>query len=552
MLVLVAQALLLPLAPLAFALSGGSAGARQRQERVPTPTSSVSGGTNGGQIAIWSAPTNLSNTPQASAHPAAIADDFGYVHVFWSEEVGGEPMGQDVSISNTGNTIYYARWDGASWLPPIDILYVPGESLAEWPRVAIDQDNMLHVVWTSVLNVYYSNAPAWAADSARAWSEPVSLTDDSASAAWGTDIAVDPAGNVHVVYATGGAGAAMYYTRSFDDGATWESASQISSAYDPPDTRHNTVQIISDSTGRLHVVWRSARLDSGEQTIHYARSLDGGITWNQPLEMATKDEFDFAVALPYLAEYRNAELHLIYADGPGSVGRFHRISSDGGATWSVPYHIITEMVGINGYVIPVVDGLGRMHLVVNMRTLDTQTVGIYHARWLGSDWSQVEPVDVSIHSAHHPAAAVRLGAEIHVLYTQLDGGEIWHVRGMLPAVPLQTPAPLPSDDGLQAVQVQATADQRLQTSQPLTAPVHVSRTEDISGIPSTSSGRAAPRAPNALLVAAGASLAVVIGIVAWTRMRQRQWRLRRPDLARSHRFRRKTESQKEKAGLDGV
>ena len=47
------------------------------------------------------------------------------------------------------------------------------------------------------------------------------------------------------------------------------------------------------------------------------------------------------------------------------------------------------MVGVNGYVVPIADGAGQLHLMIDMRTKDTQTVGIYYARWLRDSWSPV-------------------------------------------------------------------------------------------------------------------------------------------------------------------
>jgi len=50
---------------------------------------------------------------------------------------------------------------------------------------------------------------------------------------------------------------------------------------------------------------------------------------------------DFVVGLPYLTARSPTELHLIYVDGEviGSRGRYHRISRDGGETWSDPVEV---------------------------------------------------------------------------------------------------------------------------------------------------------------------------------------------------------------------
>jgi hypothetical protein len=106
------------------------------------------------------------------------------------------------------------------------------------------------------------------------------------------------------------------------------------------------------------------------------------------------------------------------------------------------------MIGINGYVVPIVDAAGQLHLIVNMRPMATQKVGIYYSSWTGSDWSPVVPLAIdtpAANSAHYTAAVVAHGNEIHIVWNQISGGEIWHLRGVIQNVaPVQTsPAPTP-------------------------------------------------------------------------------------------------------------
>ena len=388
----------------------------------------------------WSRPENLSNTLTSSDSPAIVADGLGYVHVFWSEEVGGRTI-RPQDMPSQGNTIFYTRWDGVSWTPPIDVLFMPNDSVADFPAVAVDTQNRLHVVWTGYSNLYYSNAPSWNAYSASAWSKPVILAGDSARSAWMISIAADAAGILHVVYATRGSEAGVYYIRSVNGGADWEPPIKLSSEFDTLEESFARVKIITDGAGRLHAVWQTNESAGFGQAVYYARSQDGGKSWSSPLQMGYRGPGDFDVGWPYITARGDSELHLIYNAGPSHVGRFHRISRDGGETWSNPLHVITEMEGINGYIVPIVDGAGQMHLIINMRTVATQVVGIYYAHWLETDWSPVVPLATESPygpSAHFAAATVRLGNEVHVVWTTGRGAEIWHLQGTMPGV---TPAP---------------------------------------------------------------------------------------------------------------
>jgi hypothetical protein len=203
---------------------------------------------------------------------------------------------------------------------------------------------------------------------------------------------------------------------------------------------------------------------------------------------------------------------LIYIDGSytGSKGRYHRISRDGGATWSDSKHIIPELVGVNGYVMPIVDGAGQLHLIANMRTEAEQVVGIYYARWQGTSWSPVTPIDVSLPEIHYTAAAVRLGNELHIVYNQLQGAEVWHIHGLVPQVSpqpaLTLPVSLPSTESVQVTEM---------TTSTIIFPVETTALPFPGGVSPhpMESGAIHP-----LLPAIALTFLVVVGVIVWTRI----------------------------------
>ncbi|MCD4737788.1 MAG: glycoside hydrolase [Anaerolineae bacterium] len=394
---------------------------------------------------IWTAPLNISNTPASSGHPAIITDDYGYVHVFWSEEVGGGPVrSRDGSALSTGNSIYYTRWDGVSWTSPLDILFVPAEAIAAGVAVALDAANRLHLVWTGQSNFYYSNALSQQAVSAHAWSTPLIVANNSARSAQESDIVAAGDGNLHIVYATRGAAAGIYHICSQDEGQSWKMETKLSRSFDHLENSLSKVQLITDGADRLHVVWQTNQEQGYGQAIYYTRSVDGGETWEAPGQFEYRDPTDTFVGWPYITAMGDSEIHLIYVNG-SNVGRAHRVSTDGGETWGAAQDILTTMEGINGYIVPLVDATGQRHLLVNMRTRAEQKVGIYYTRWLGDNLLPVKPLDdfsPAASSAHYTAAAVRLGNELHVVYTHLGGAEIWYLRGtVLSVAPLVSLSP---------------------------------------------------------------------------------------------------------------
>jgi len=380
----------------------------------------------------WSEPTNLSRSSRSSAYPTIVADQRGWVHVLWSQDMTGMPM-REGDLPTIGNAIAYTRWDGHRWTQPVDVVSVPDEALAGFPEVALDANDNLHLVWIGQSTVYYSRAPAHEAASTHAWSSPVAVAQGNLPRTHPVDVAVDHNAVIHVVLADNSFEGAARSTRSLDGGTSWQPLQDISAHSDPLETGVARVQLVVDALDRLHATWQTNQAEGYGQAVYYARSLDGGQTWDTPQRFGYRDPGEIFVEYLTLTSRGDNELHSFYVDGTG-IGRWHRISTDGGETWSAAQHVITDMEGVNGYMAPVVDGAGRLHLIINMRTRAGQAVGVYHATWLDGNWSAVRAVDDSspaAPSAHAAAATIRLGNEIHVAYVQLAGGEIWHARGTI-------------------------------------------------------------------------------------------------------------------------
>jgi hypothetical protein len=465
----------------------------------------------------WSFPVNLSNSPESSGRPAIVADGYGYVHVFWTEDVGG-PSILDIpgQLIGDGNTIFYTRWDGMSWTQPIDILFVPGDEIADYIAATVDAENRLHVVWTGQSNFYYATAPSWQADSGHAWSKPVVVATDSARSQWESDIVVDSSGDLHIVYATGGDQPGIYHTRSSDGGTTWQLATKLSEPFAELEVAYSTVMIVADGADRLHVVWQTHEQEGFGQGVYYARSTDRGVTWTPPVRMAWRDPGEYGVEFPYIVSRGESELHMIYIDGAWHTGRWHRISQDGGATWSDAQQILTNLEGVNGYTVPLVDGDGGLHLVTTMRTI-TQVAGpFFYARWLGTGWSPPElpfrGSDRTGPGAHWTAATVRLGNEIHVVWNtnfSHKAGEIWHSRGKISSVTTAQALAIPTAE-MTAPATTATPAAHAPTAVPERQPLDLAETSP-------------PPVPEAtpLLVGVLPVLLLVGAVVVWTRGRSR-------------------------------
>ncbi len=420
-------------------------------------------------------------------------------------------------LSGSGNTIVYRRWDGQAWTEPVDILAVAGDSLADFVAAAVDSQNQLHLVWTGLVNLYYSSAPAAAAGSIRAWSTPQVIAADSARSEWESDVAVDTQDTVHIVFATKGVSAGVYHIKAASGSTSWAAPVRISDLLRANEVAFKDVRLVIDTADRLHAAWGTVSTSSFNQALFYARSEGSGETWDQPVMLADTIIERGWTGLPSLLPYGLDELLLIYA-GEGAKGRVERTSIDAGKTWSEPRLILSSMEGINGFLIPLVDNIGNLHLVIDMRSSADQRVGIYYAPRAGLDWAPIIPVAVDEPygpSAHYTDAAVRLGNEIHVVWDQARGAEIWYVKGTISGVPAMPPAPtLPA----------ATAVPALQATEPTVAS---GEPADTSPAPTSQAFAGLPAQPvrsssvaSALIVALIPVLVLVGGSIIW-QMRKR-------------------------------
>ncbi len=383
----------------------------------------------------WSEPINLSESPEGSVDPAIVADRYGIVHVFWSEDIGGPELGLHEQLATLGNTIMYRRWDGTSWSPKVDILAVRGDPFADFVSVDIDNDGIIHATWTGFGAIYYSCASAREADNVRAWATPT-IIGDGARSMRESSVVVDASGNVHVIYAASG-GAGVQYVVLRKGGTTWSLPVTISAALGSLEGGCANVRLIVDSAGRLHATWQTFQAQGFGQGVYYARSVDDGASWSMPVLFRYRQEGDTWVEWPYMAAGSGADLFLIYVDGT-NMGRAFRTSRDGGETWSEAETVLEELEGINGYVMPLVDGSGQVHLIATMRT-HTQIGGIFHSQWTRNGFAPATLVIPDDHSPrsgsiHYTDATVRLGNELHLVWNEISGSEIWYARGLIEGV----------------------------------------------------------------------------------------------------------------------
>ena len=257
-----------------------------------------------------------------------VSDQYGYVHVFWTEELPDERL-----------IIQYTAYDGVTWSSPTDIRVTePFRSIGNISAV-VDSNGILHIMWSEsdVGPAFYTSAPAHDATSAHKWQQPRMLKFPANR----IKLQIDSRGFFHVLYVKFlGEEQGVYYVRSEDQGISWTDPVRL----DPdilPDYGPRSLNFEIDNAGGLHAAWYYVpRQDVGGDWVRYAHSLDGGNTWSDPFTIDKLDEEalingeTLSAAGPIMA-IQGQNVHIVWAGGIFHY-RHHLYSTDAGRTWSTP------------------------------------------------------------------------------------------------------------------------------------------------------------------------------------------------------------------------
>ncbi len=313
----------------------------------------------------------ISNDSTASRNPSVAADSDGHIYIVWEdidngssellfaklwyyegnitfEENGlqvsdGDPadsMEPDIVVCQDGNLalvwtdtrddagdgnleIYYKRLrvSGTSLTPDTRVTGDVGQS--EHPRIAIDPDGTVHIVWYDFRDSSNGLVINHGVFHRRLTPDGTPLTTETritfASPASRPDIAIDTDGNAHVVFDDDRyASFDIFYTLLDPDGNTLVDDRNISPK-DDYESRRPTIAL-SDSNA-VDVVWQDNA--SGGWAIHYsAMNYDGGIEVYD--QMLTDDSVGNATIPVVMCAFDNNTLVLYVGDDPNEEMFFSR------------------------------------------------------------------------------------------------------------------------------------------------------------------------------------------------------------------------------------
>ncbi len=268
-------------------------------------------------------------------------DSNGKIHVVWNEKTVSYPSHYEIHYSSS--TDNGRTWSAMSG--DIVISYDDSYSPANSSAIAVDSDDNVYVVWAeddpSVQEVHYSIST----DGGVTWSGQTAdnvLSYPGGGNANNPAMAIDGNDVIHVVWNQDYSGTLdeIYYSRSTDGGATWSSQVSESIISYPDGQSASFLDIAVGPNDELCVVFKE--YDDSVTThnvINYSISLDGGLTW-------TGSSGDYPTTQPIrIALYPHVEIdpdgviHVTWqgtqnTSSPFHYEMFYSWSTDAGASWS--------------------------------------------------------------------------------------------------------------------------------------------------------------------------------------------------------------------------
>lgn len=391
-----------------------------------------------------------------STDPFLLADPAGGAHLFWAERAGtGAALNPDTVMYSYWDGENWSRPIDIFFSPESDgnpIVGYPHALMDDNGRIHLfwlTEPNYPYYA------LKYSSVEASQARFAAAWEPPVQLADDLTGSKYSIQIAYTPPDTLHLIYSAGAQGnrpsedRTVRYMRSTDLGETWSEPLDLFTSpvllWGTSDTR-----LISVSPGNLYASWTLWDDDGNGFQIYFTRSRDNGLTWDTPIVLAENrgDEYerDWNNLVPL-----DKNLLMAMWEGGWRAYRQAQYSTDGGATWSEPIDTFPKLIGDNGFVEFAQDSNGTWHAFVAQRLREgtelatlSDDVSLWHSVWQGGpSWSDPTPAisGAVAKNMTNPKVTIVNGNRIVAVWYGSQIYEIMVMTGVIPDAPALPPKP---------------------------------------------------------------------------------------------------------------
>ena len=203
------------------------------------------------------------------------------------------------------------------------------------PRIAVDGNEDLHVVWMDQRNLntdlYYSKST----DQGTTWSPAVRIDNaPGTTASLLPDIAVNRSGTeVYVVYHDNRGGSQdIWLARSLDGGTTWNPSVRVDDWLVGSGTSQ-TARVAVDDAGAVYAIFTDWRNSTSPYQMFFAKSTNEGSSFGPNIQLSTVASGSFTWA-PDIATEGTGQVYAAWTDATTSESVRVAASSNSGTTWS--------------------------------------------------------------------------------------------------------------------------------------------------------------------------------------------------------------------------
>jgi len=312
-------------------------------------------------------------------------------HVFavWADN---KPGNLDIYFKKSMN-------GGATWQAIKRLSNTAGFSLK--PKIAVSGLNV-YVIWGDDTpgnwDIYFIKST----DNGATWGTARKLTNNTHDSEY-PDIAVSGS-NVYVVWQDNNTGICeIYFSKSTDNGATWETARKLTN-----NAGFSGYPALAVSGANVYLVWHDNT--PGNLEIYFRKSTDGGATWQTQRKLTnTVDESEHPdIVIGGLNVYV-----VWHNDTPGNYEIYFRKSTDGGATWQNAKKL-TDNTGTSWEPRIAVNS-SNVYMVWHDDTTGINEVYFRKSTYAGATWQIESMLTNSTGGCRYPAIAVS-GAKVYVVW----------------------------------------------------------------------------------------------------------------------------------------
>jgi len=322
---------------------------------------------------VWSNPITISESENNFQALQVVADQDGKLHSLWIEPDG----------------IYFSQWAGNDWTQPSAIIngvFSESDELA----AAVDQDNILTIVWTTSRTgeLLSSWANSSSATDKNEWSKPQSIPSPQLGSS-SPDLHIDSSGEIFLIYSIPlNENRGVYLSQSNDRGISWNEPSilfdAVNSGWEMVD--QTRLSIVGGNT--LLNTWVQTSVKRGPIALYFSKFSEGNV--KQPPAITTSNP----VIWNDIIGFGPNIIHQIWQETEGDQPKIvHTLSSDKGETWNQAFPIF-RIGEAQGSASATIDQAGQLH-VTYTAIQDNDFFGLQYWIWDNNRWHAAENLELS-------------------------------------------------------------------------------------------------------------------------------------------------------------